>query len=119
MDDAGEENFDIPALRAKLLELLGSDSRIYPVLIEQQFPRILDMVVSQWGKAGLDTYLENLMVTKRPDRKGFSHEVALEIFRLATVHGALGLSPKDSLGTAWDWIDDPELFKREFTNKQE
>ena len=118
MEDAGQESFDIPALRAKLLELLGSDSRIYPVLIEQQFPRILDMVVSQWGKAGLDTYLENLMVTKRPDRKGFSHEVALEIFRLATVHGALGLSPKDSLGTAWDWIDDPELFKREFTNKQ-
>jgi hypothetical protein len=110
MDD--QEDFDIPALKAKLLELLGPESGIYPALIEQQFPRILARVVALWGKAGLDAYLADLMVTDRPGRRGFQHDVALEIFRLATLHSTFGLTPKDSLGTAWDWIDDPELFKR-------
>ena len=116
--DEGQADFDIPALRAKLLELLGPASGIYPVQIEQQFPRILEQVVGLWGKAGLDAYLADLMVTKRPGRKGFPHDVALEIFRLATTHGALGLTPNNSPGTAWDWVDDPELFKRDFSNKQ-
>lgn len=110
MDD--QEEFDIPALKAKLLESLGPESGIYPVLVEQQFPRILARVAALWGKAGLDAYLADLMVTDRPGRQGFPHDVALEIFRLATVHSALGLTPKDSPGTAWDWVDDPELFKR-------
>ena len=109
MDD--EEDFDIPALKGKLLELLGPESGIYPVLIEQRFPRILARVVALWGKAGLDAYLTDLMVTDRPGRAGFPHDVALEIFHLATAHGALRLTPNDSPGTAWDWVDDPNLFK--------
>ena len=111
MDD-GEEDFDIPALKAKLLKSLGPESETYPVLVERQFPHILARVTELWGKAGLDAYLADLMVTNRPGRQGFPHDVALEIFRLATVHSALGLTPKDSPGTAWDWVDDPELFKR-------
>ncbi|MBN8461894.1 MAG: hypothetical protein J0M01_03645 [Dechloromonas sp.] len=114
-----QEVFDIPALKAQLLAALGPDFRIYPVLVEQQFPHILAKVAALWGKAGLDAYLADLMVTNRPGRQGFPHEVALEIFRLATVHSAFGLTPNDSLGTAWGWVDDPELFKRQFTNKEE
>ncbi|QLQ25715.1 MAG: hypothetical protein HZT41_13325 [Dechloromonas sp.] len=111
MDD-GQEDFDIPALKAKLLESLGPESGVYPMLIEQQFPRILARIVELWGRAGLDAYLVDLMVTDRHGRQGFPHDVLLEVFRLATVHSALGLTPKNSPGTAWDWIDDPELFKR-------
>ena len=110
--DRGQEDFDIPALKAKLLASLGPESGIYPVLVEQQFPHILARVAELWGKAGLDAYLADLMVTSRPGRQGFPHDVALEIFRLATVHSALGLSPNHSPGPAWDWVDDPELFKR-------
>ena len=97
-----------------MLACLGRDAGLYPVQVEQQFPRILERMVALWGKAGLDAYLADLMVTQRPDRKGFPHDVAMEIFRLATVHGALGLTPNTSLGTAWDWVEDPELFKHEF-----
>lgn len=113
-----QQDFDIPALKAKLLGYLGPDAGKYPVLVEQQFPRILERIVALWGKSGLDTFLEELMVTKRPGRQGFPHDVALEIFRLATLHGALGLTPNNSLGTAWDWVEDPELFKREFAKSQ-
>jgi len=113
-----QQDFDIPDLKAKLLGYLGPDAGLYPVRVEQQFPRILERIVSLWGKAGLDAFLGDLMVTERPDRKGFPHDVALEIFRLATVHSALGLSPNTSLGTAWDWVEDPELFKREFAKSQ-
>ena len=117
MDD--QKDFDLPALKAQLLESLGPDFAVYPVLVEQQFPHILARIAALWGKAGLDAYLAELMVTNRPGRQGFPHDVALELFRLATVHDALGLTPKDSLGTAWDWVDDPELFKHGVTNKQE
>lgn len=117
--DNGQEDFDIPALKAKLLASLGAESGIYPVQIEQRFPHILEKVATLWGRAGLDAYLTDLMLTRRPGRQGFPHDVALEIFHLATAHAALGLSPNNSPATAWDWIDDPELFKREFTNKQE
>ena len=108
-----EENYDVPALKAKLLELLGPDlAHAYPYALELKFPRILDRIVELWGKPALDEFLEQLMVTNRSGRKGFPYDVAMEIFRLSTTHGALGLSPNDSLGTGWDWIEDPELFKR-------
>ena len=111
-----QQDFDIPALKAKLLDHLGPNAGIYPVLLEQQFPRLLEKIVALWGKPGLDAFLADLMVTQRPGRQGFSHDVALEIFRLASLHSALGVSPNNSLGTAWGWIEDPELFKREFLN---
>lgn len=113
-----QQDFDIPALKAKLLDYLGPDAGIYPALLEQQFPRILEKIVGLWGKAGLDAFLADLMVTERPGRRGFPHDVAMEIFRLASLHSALGLTPNNSLGTAWDWIEDPELFKREFVKPQ-
>jgi hypothetical protein len=113
-----QQDFDIPALKAKLLDYLGPDAGIYPVLLEQQFPRILEKIVALWGKAGLDAFLADLMVTQRPGRQGFPHDVALEIFRLASLHSALGVTPNNSLGTAWGWIEDPELFKHEFVKSQ-
>ncbi len=100
-----------PALRAKLLEILGENAKVYPELIEQQFPRILGRIVELWGTAELDHYLESLMVSDRPDRQGFHPDVAMEIFRLSMIHGALGLSSKIS-GTGWAGIDDGELYKK-------
>ena len=51
------------------------------------------------------------MVSDRPDRQGFTPDVAMEIFRLSMVHGALGLSSKIS-GTGWAGIDDGELYRK-------
>ncbi|MBK7898592.1 MAG: hypothetical protein KA603_12080 [Azonexus sp.] len=100
-----------PALRARLLEFLDGDEAAYPRLLEQQFPRIAAKVVELWGTAEFDHYLEGLMVSDRPDRQGFPPDVAMEIFRLSMVHGALGLSSKIS-GTGWAGIDDGELYRK-------
>lgn len=108
------ENYDIPALRSRLTALLGSDAGIYPVHLEQQFPRILEKIVALWGQSSLDGFLADLMVTTRSGRQGFPPEVLTEIFKLSNAHAALGLTPDKSIGTGWNWIDDPELFKREF-----
>ena len=108
------EHYDIPALRSRLISLLGRDADCYPAHLEQQFPRILANIVELWGKSGLDSFLAELMVTTRSGRQGFPPEVLTEIFKLSNVHAALGLTPDKSIGTGWNWIEDPELFKREF-----
>lgn len=106
------ENYDVPALRAQLTALLGSDVKYYPAQIEQKFPRILARVVEQWGKAELDAYLSELMVPARAGRQGFPHDVAMEIFHLSNLHSALKLSPEHTSGTGWAGIDDPERYRK-------
>jgi hypothetical protein len=113
--EGGQQEFDIPALRARLLAFLGADAGAYPIHLEQRFPRILDRIVALWGKSGLDAFLQELTVTQRHDRQGFPEEVAVELFRLSALHGELKLTPDRSQGTGWNWIEDTELFKREFT----
>lgn len=113
--ESDQQEFDIPGLKARLLVLLGADAGAYPRHLEQQFPRILDRIVALWGKAGLDAFLQDLTVTQRHGRQGFPEEVAVELFRLAALHGELRLTPDHSQGTGWSWIEDTELFKREFT----
>lgn len=108
---AEEESYDVPALKAQLLERLGENAKVYPVGIEQQFPRILAKIVALWGKPALDDFLAGLMVAGRPGRQGFAPDIAMEIFRLSPLHGSLGFTPQQALGTGWTGLDDAELFK--------
>lgn len=114
----GDGDFDVPALKAKLLGCLGSDAHVYPARLERDFPRILARIVELWGRAELDAYLQGLMVSDRTDRQGFPPEVAMELFRLATVHGALGLAP-DAGGTGWAGLEDAELYKKSVQKKDD
>ena len=68
------QEFDIPALRAKLVEYAWPGfAGIYPVLIEQQFPRILDTGGFAVGKGGAGCVIwKSSWLPQRPDRKGFS-----------------------------------------------
>jgi hypothetical protein len=112
MDTQAE--YDIPALRAKLQGLMANDIGAYPTAIEQKFPRIFAKIVELWGRAGLDAFLEDLMVSDRPGRQGFPDDVAREVFRLSMIHGALGLT-KQASGTGWAGVDDPEMFRKALT----
>jgi hypothetical protein len=106
-----QESFDIPALKAQLLARLGSHANVYPVNLERDFPRILAKIVALWSKPALDDFLSGLMVSDRPGRQGFPPNVAMEIFRLSTLHGSLGFTPKQAVGTGWSGIQDAELYK--------
>ncbi len=87
MDDAS--NFDIPALREKMLANLGENADAYPHQVERHFPRIFARLVLLWGHAEGDAYLNSLLVTDRNDRQGFPDDVARELFRLSLIHAML------------------------------
>lgn len=107
-----QEEVDIKAISERIRVYLGdSYSSYYPARLEQNFPRILAKIVGLWGKPGLDAYFGELMVPERHDRQGFPEEVAMEIFRLSTVHSSLGLS-KEQAGTGWAGIQDAEIFRK-------
>lgn len=110
--DTSPEEFDIPALRAQLMAYLGEkNADYYPTQIERQFPRILAKIVAYWGKPALDAYLDELMLPERPGRRGFPAEVAMDIFRLSTIHSTLGLT-KVQQGTGWAGLEDAELYRK-------
>ena len=79
-----QEGFDIPALKAQLLEhLLGSHADIYPVHLEQNFPRILAKIVALWGTTGLGSFpFRPDGVRPLPGRQGFPPDAGMETFRL-------------------------------------
>lgn len=102
---------DIATWREQLKGLLGKDAQHYPARLETTFPRILGQIVSLWGKAELDSYLDGLMVSDRPNRQGFPGDVAMEIFHLSNIHAGLHLSDTVS-GTGWSGIQDAETYRK-------
>ena len=61
--------------------------------LEQQFPRILEMIVALWSDIGLRPYFDKLVIDDRagegPARQGFPPEVMEEIMLLASVNRML------------------------------
>ena len=109
---------NVAQLAEALRRLLGSDAGFYPSQIEKKYPRILAQIVSLWGTSALDQYLSGLMVSDRPDRHGFEHDVAMEILHLSSIHEALGHSSEKS-GTGWSGIQDAEQFRKALTKDNE
>ncbi len=102
-------------VKKRLMEVLGPErAASYPHYLEQQFPHILENIVSQWGTPAMDGYFKELLVTARSDRHGFPPEAADEIFRLFSLHNALGpTQPKgDSPATGWDWVERLDYFEK-------
>ena len=100
---------ELNMLRAKLLEKMGDDADKYTGRIER-FPHIFRKVVELWGTADCDAYLHDLMVSQRVRRDGFPPEVALDILRLSSLHGALGLT-KEPVGSVWQWANDVDVVR--------
>jgi hypothetical protein len=115
MNDSSS-NFDVPALRAQFLALLGEHAALYPQNVEKNFPRILAKLTENWGSSGLGTYLDSLVFNDREKRHGFPAEVATELFRLSNLHQTLNPTLPVS-GTAWETTDDVELDERKRQSK--
>lgn len=103
---------DTSAIRAKLLEKMGElATDNFPEAIAQRFPHILAQLADLWGSAALDAYLDGLMLDDRGGRHGFPPDVAMEIFRLISLHASLGLT-RTASGFGWGAAEDPELDKK-------
>lgn len=101
-------NYDIPALREKLLGQLGGNTADYPWHIEQGFPRIFAKLVELWGSELLEPYLDQLIFSDRTDRQGFPAEVAMELFHLRSIYNAQGISNQPERNV-WDTADHVDL----------
>jgi ankyrin repeat protein len=75
-------------MNQRLIRILGGTTEHYPYALEGKFPRILETIMSLWDDDEIDNYFMELMVSKRPDRAGFSPDVAADIMRLSLIHAA-------------------------------
>lgn len=109
-------NFDIPALRAQFLTLLGEHAALYPEQLEKHYPRILAKLIELWDAGSVGTYFDSLVFSDREKRQGFPDEVATELFRLSNLHQAL--KPVAAVaGTGWEKTDDADLSERKRQQK--
>lgn len=106
MSDAG--TCDISVLRQKMLSNLDGKTDAYPYQVERCFPHILARLVEVWGQPEGDTYLNNLLVSNRPNRQGFPDDVAGELFRLSIIHASL-LPDIAQTSSGWLSSDDTDV----------
>lgn len=109
-DNMADTNYDIAFLKRKLLAYMGADANAYPIYLEQHFPHILEQLVMLWGTPGMGTYLQRLMVSDRPNRRGFPPEAIKEIFRLSMLQSASGIA-EEPVVTGWAGLDGREYAK--------
>jgi ankyrin repeat protein len=90
----------IPALAAQL----GIAQDAYPHHLAEQYPRILEQIIANWGSSQLERYISDLTLDERGDRQGFPPEVASELFLLYRLHCAQREAQAPANEQAWDHI---------------
>ncbi len=70
----------------RLLKLLDYREDKYPHALEQQYRRVLNNIMRLWETPEIDNYFTELLVSSRPNRRGFPPEVAVGIAYLSVVH---------------------------------
>lgn len=105
--------YDVPAIRATLMEKMGEYADDYPQHIEQRYPHILAKLAELWGTTALDKYLDVLLLPDRQERQGFPGDVATEVFHLSSVHGQITFDQKATT-SGWGAVIDADLEKKSF-----
>lgn len=113
---AAAQHYDVPALRATLQAKMGEHVADYPQHVEQRFPHILAKIAECWGTPKLDAYLDMLLLPDRQERQGFPNEVAMDIFRLSSIHGQLSFDTK-ATSSGWGAVIDADLEKKGFSSQ--
>lgn len=86
---------------------LQGAEQLYPVELEQRFPRILNKIAELWGTSQLESYFTELMIDNRGgNRQGFPKEIAAEIYRLSQEHDRQMRRPEPAApANPWEHID--------------
>lgn len=82
----------------RLLKLLDYREDKYPHALEQQYRRVLNNIMRLWDSPEIDNYFAELLVSSRPNRRGFPPEVAVGIAYLSLVHARKAHEPMDPWG---------------------
>jgi hypothetical protein len=95
-------------LNEKLLHLLNGHEQLYPINLEERFPRVMDRITDLWESEEIDDYFTDLMMnTRGGTRQGFPPKVASEIFSLSMAHAKLRIRKRpDAAGiNPWDNVE--------------
>lgn len=76
-------------MNQKMIELLGEHADKYPKSIEQNYPHVFEKLLELWGTTAMQSYLDDLMMSKRPGRQGFPDASAAEIWALSAAYAKL------------------------------
>ncbi|MFA6971612.1 MAG: ankyrin repeat domain-containing protein [Gallionella sp.] len=114
-------------MNQRLLRILGGKTEHYPHALENNYPRILENIMSLWDDDAIDNYFMELIVSNRGQRTGFPPDVAADILRLSLIHAAqeapgkhkgIWDAPSDSFANftphpTSDWEDPAQHIKNE------
>jgi hypothetical protein len=107
-----------PTIRTRFLEQLGAHASAYPKQLDEAYPHVLEKIAGLWGTREMEPFFNDLLVTQRSGRKGFSAEAFEEVMGLIGVYHKLGLTveaPKKN-GDVWSWVTDIGYFGQERGN---
>lgn len=98
-----------PHVREAILKQLGPNyAHAYPKHVEQEYPHVLEKIAALSGAPEMERFFEDLLLTQRTDRKGFSTEAFGEMLALLNIYRKLGLmrAPAKKDGDVWNWVGD-------------
>lgn len=96
-------------MNESILSMLGGKKEIYPVNLEEKFPRILNRIAELWNSKEIENYFTELMIDNRGgNRQGFPPNIASEIFSLSMAHAKyVEKSRQQTPGsTPWDNVEE-------------
>lgn len=95
-----------PQIHSRLMAQLGADyAHAYPKLIEENYPHVLEKIANLANPLEAERFFEELMLTQRTDRHGFSVEAFGELLALVNVFRKRNLlrEPAKKDGDVWSW----------------
>lgn len=98
-----------PEVRDRILEKLGpAYASAYPKTVEEHYPHVLEKISLMWGTMEMERFFEDLLLTQRSGRQGFSNEAFSEILELIEVYRKVGLmkQPAKREGDVWSWVSE-------------
>jgi len=98
-----------PQVRDRIQAQLGpAYAHAYPKNLEQHYPHVLEKISLIWGSVEMEHFFEDLLLTQRSGRQGFSVDAFGELLALANVYRKLGLmrEPAKKEGDVWNWISE-------------
>ncbi len=91
----------------KFLQYLNNDISLYPVKLEDGFPRIFDKLLEFCDTTDFNQYLTELLFDIRGSRTGFPEEIVNELWKLQWHRMRLeAASANEDKPDYWNWIKD-------------
>jgi hypothetical protein len=101
-------------MNSRMQEHLGEHTDKYPKALEEKFPHVFHKMVELWGTPQMRPYLDELIMSNRPNRQGFPPEVVTEIWAISRVYSMQypEQEPDVGINTFGDlWGDDIDVAR--------